>query len=232
MQQFSSCEDSCDHDALICPNSLVGAGPAELCLVHRFSWVFRADDSRLTLPPVTSRKELVQNVAPPEREGIASFRIQRQGLHRNNHEEVLSAGWPPVTYRQNNELHVEAWQVPNQQGQVERSWRQGDNLSGTAKPGTSFVIRCGYALPHRGSRATRELTTNGFSALTRWRREHVLEEHPYLAKPFTGENDANYPQCDVIDLAHNHRSTPMRMSWAPSPCVRGRRYSVSVWNGQ
>jgi len=141
-------------------------------------------------------------------------------------KQVLSAGWQPVTYRQNTELHVEAWHW-NPQGKWSEAGDKG-YFVGDAKPGDFIRHSFGYALPHRGFTRNEGTDANGFSALTDGDESTYWKSNPYLAKPFTGENDANYPQWIVIDLAHNHPLNSMRISWAePS----ARRYLVQYWTG-
>src|SRR5204862_190959 len=64
-------------------------------------------------------------------------------------KQILSAGWQAVTYRQNTELHVEAWHW-NPQGAWSDPAGKG-YFTGSATPGTELVRHSyGYALPHRG----------------------------------------------------------------------------------
>ena len=45
---------------------------------------------------------------------------------------------------------------------------------------------------------------NGYSRITDGDEQTYWKSNPYLAKPFTGEDDSNYPQWVVVDLASNH----------------------------
>src|SRR5579864_175245 len=64
-------------------------------------------------------------------------------------KQVLSAGWNTVTYRQNTELHIEAWHW-NPQG----TWSDPSGkgyFTGSASPGSEILRHSyGYPLPHRG----------------------------------------------------------------------------------
>src|SRR5450755_4197629 len=63
--------------------------------------------------------------------------------------QVLSAGWQTVTYRQNTELHAEAWHW-NPQGQWSEAGERG-YFVGDAAPGREKIIHSyGYPLPRRG----------------------------------------------------------------------------------
>jgi hypothetical protein len=61
----------------------------------------------------------------------------------------LSAGWGPITYRQNTELTIAAWHW-NPNG----SWSDPSNKSGyftgSAEPTETLRMSYGYTLPHRG----------------------------------------------------------------------------------
>src|SRR5271165_6745920 len=62
-------------------------------------------------------------------------------------EQVLAAGWQTLTYRQNTELHIEAWHW-NPQG----TWSDGDKgyFVGNATLGEPIRHSYGYPLPHAG----------------------------------------------------------------------------------
>jgi len=141
-------------------------------------------------------------------------------------KQVLSAGWQPVSYRQNTELHVEAWHW-NPQGKWSEAGGKG-YFVGDAKPGDFIRHSFGYALPHRGFTRNEGTDANGFSVLTDGDEGTYWKSNPYLAKAFTGEDDANYPQWVVIDLAHSHPLNAIRISWAEP---YARHYLVQYWTG-
>jgi len=141
-------------------------------------------------------------------------------------KQVLSAGWQPVSYRQNTELHVEAWHW-NPQGKWSEAGGKG-YFVGDAKPSDFIRHSFGYALPHRGFTRNEGTDANGFSALTDGDENTYWKSNPYLAKAFTGEDDANYPQWVVVDLAHSHPLDAIRISWGEP---YARRYLVQYWTG-
>jgi len=141
-------------------------------------------------------------------------------------KQVLSAGWQPVSYRQNTELHVEAWHW-NPQGKWSEAGGKG-YFVGDAKPADFIRHSFGYALPHRGFTRNEGTDANGFSVLTDGDESTYWKSNPYLAKAFTGEDDANYPQWVLIDLAHSHPLDAIRISWAEP---YARRYVVQYWTG-
>ena len=141
-------------------------------------------------------------------------------------KQVLSAGWQPVSYRQNTELHVEAWHW-NPSGQWSEAGGNG-YFVGDAKPGDFIRHSFGYALPHRGFTRNEGTDANGFSVLTDGGEQTYWKSNPYLTKAFTGEEDSNNPQWVVVDLAHSHPLNAIRILWAEP---YARRYLVQYWTG-
>jgi hypothetical protein len=142
-------------------------------------------------------------------------------------KQVLSAGWQTVSYRQNTELHVEAWHW-NPQG----TWSDPSGKGyfvGNPTPGQPIRHSFGYFLPHRGFTRNDGTDANGFSRLTDGDDKTYWKSNPYLSKTFTGEDDANYPQWLVIDLANSHPINAIRIAWAEP---YARRYLVQYWMGE
>jgi len=142
-------------------------------------------------------------------------------------KQVLTAGWQTVSYRQNTELHVEAWHW-NPQG----SWSDPAGkgyFTGNAKPSEFIRHSFGYSLPHRGFTRNEGTDANGFGRMTDGDESTYWKSNPYLTKAFTGEEDSNYPQWVVIDLVHSHPVNAIRISWA-GPYAR--KYLVQYWTGE
>ena len=104
-------------------------------------------------------------------------------------QQVLSAGWQTVTYRQNTELHTEAWHW-NPQGTWSDPAGKG-YFTGNAVPGGEMIRHSyGYPLPHRGVTRDDGTDTVGYSRLTDGDKESYWKSNPYLTQTFTGEDDA------------------------------------------
>jgi F5/8 type C domain len=142
--------------------------------------------------------------------------------------QVLSAGWQTVTYRQNTELHAEAWHW-NPQGQWSEAGERG-YFVGDAAPGREKIIHSyGYPLPRRG--VTRDDGTDmiGYSRLTDGDKASFWKSNPYLAPEFTGEDDAAHPQWVILDLASKQNLSAIRIDWAEP---HARRYVMQFWTGE
>ncbi len=141
-------------------------------------------------------------------------------------KQVLSAGWQTVTYRQNTELFVEAWHW-NPQGRWSDPSGRGYYV-GDAKPGDVIRHSFGYFLPHRGFTRNDGTDANGYSRITDGDEKTYWKSNPYLSKAFTGEDDTNYPQWVVVDLAASHELDAIRVSWGEP---YARQYLVQYWTG-
>jgi hypothetical protein len=135
-------------------------------------------------------------------------------------QESLSAGWGPITYRNNSELRMAAWHW-NENG----TWSDAAHQSGYFTSGTELKqpIRyiLSYALPHRGFATSGDRPLQGPN-LTYWK------SNPYLTSHFTGESDAQHPQWVIVDLQSEKPVNAVRIAWA-SPYAR--TYRVEYWSG-
>ena len=140
---------------------------------------------------------------------------------------VLAAGWQTVSYRQNTELHIEAWHW-NPQGTWSDPERKG-YFTGSSELGEPIRHSYGYSLPHRGFTRNDGAEANGYSQMTDGDPRSYWKSNPYLTRPFTGEDDANNPQWVVMDLAGSQAINAMRIAWAEP---YARRYRVEYWTGE
>jgi hypothetical protein len=143
-------------------------------------------------------------------------------------QQVLSAGWQTLTYRQNTELHTEAWHW-NPQGTWSDPAGKG-YFTGNAEPGAEPIRHSyGYPLPHRG--VTRDDGTDnvGYSRLTDGDAESYWKSNPYLTQGFTGESDVLHPQWVFLDLASPQLVNAIRIAWAAPFAVQ---YEVQYFTGE
>ncbi|MGA2099569.1 MAG: discoidin domain-containing protein [Candidatus Sulfotelmatobacter sp.] len=142
-------------------------------------------------------------------------------------KQCLSAGWGPITYRQNTELSIAAWHW-NPSG----TWSDAANKRGYFTGSTELKepIRhsYGYPLPHRGHTRNGG-AEHGYSRLTDGNPETYWKSNPYLAGKFTGEPDAAHPQWIVIDLGSREPVTHVHIVWLDP---YARRYEVQYWSGE
>jgi len=135
-------------------------------------------------------------------------------------EEALSAGWGPITFRNNTELRMAAWHW-NENG----TWSDAANKSGYFTGSTELKepIRyiLSYALPHRGFATSGDSPVQG-PHLSYWK------SNPYLTSHFTGEPDSAHPQWVVLDLREAKNVNAVRIAWK-SPYAT--TYEVAYWEG-
>jgi F5/8 type C domain len=135
-------------------------------------------------------------------------------------QESLSAGWGPITYRNNTELRMGAWHWTEN-----GAWSDANHRSGyfTGRTELKDPIRyiLAYALPHRGFATDGDRPVQGPN-LTYWKSD------PYLASKFTGESDALHHQWVVVDLKKEKPVNAVRIQWA-SPYAT--KYQVEYWSG-
>src|SRR5438874_6122243 len=135
-------------------------------------------------------------------------------------QESLSAGWGPITYRNNSELRMAAWHWTENGTWSDAAHRSGYFLGSTELKEPTRYIRA-YALPHRGFASSGDRPVQGPN-LTYWK------SNPYLSSKFTGESDALHPQWVVVDLKAEKPVNAVRIVWA-SPYAR--TYQVEYWTG-
>ncbi|HET6177945.1 MAG TPA: discoidin domain-containing protein [Candidatus Sulfotelmatobacter sp.] len=142
-------------------------------------------------------------------------------------KKVLSAGWGVISYRQNTDLFVQAWHW-NPKGTWSDPVGRG-YFTGDATP-TKEMIRhsYGYSLRHRGFTRNGGTEFDGFSRLDDGDLKSYWKSNPYLAKEFTGEDDALHPQWVVIALDKKEGVNAIRIDWA-DPYARD--FEVQYWVG-
>ena len=135
-------------------------------------------------------------------------------------EESLSAGWSPISYRNNTELRKAAWHW-NPNG----TWSDPADHSGyfTGSTELKAPIRyiLAYTLPHRGFAigGNRPLSNVGLS---------YWKSNPYLTSKFTRESDAHHPQWVIVDLIAAQPVNAVQIAWV-NPYTTA--YLVQYWVG-
>src|SRR5438094_5054232 len=136
-------------------------------------------------------------------------------------QESLSAGWEPITYRNNTELRMAAWHWTENGTWSDAAHRSGYFTGSTElKDPIKYILA--YALPHRGFATSGDRPVPG-PHLSYWK------SNPYLTNKFTGESDALHPQWVVMDLQEEKSVNAIRIAWA-SPYAR--TYQVEYWVGK
>ncbi len=135
-------------------------------------------------------------------------------------EESLSAGWGPITYRNNTELRMAAWHWTEN-----GTWSDAEHKSGyftgstDLKEPTRYILA--YGLPHRGfsTSGDRPIQTPNLS---------YWKSNPYLTRKFTHESDALHPQWVVVDLRSPQPVSAVQIAWKDPYAVT---YQVEYWDG-
>jgi hypothetical protein len=136
-------------------------------------------------------------------------------------QESLSAGWGPISYRNNSELRMAAWHW-TENGTWSDPARKSGYFTGSSELKEPLRYILSYALPHRGFSTSGDRPIQG-PTLTYWK------SNPYLTSKFTGENDALHPQWVVVDLKSEKPVNAARIAWA-SPYAT--TYRVEYWIGK
>jgi hypothetical protein len=142
-------------------------------------------------------------------------------------KESLSAGWGPISYRQNTELTVAAWHW-NPNGAWSDTAQHSGYFTGSAEPKEFLRHSFAYPLPHRGNTRGDD-SNNKYSRLTDGDPASYWKSNPYLTKKFTKEDDALHPQWIVIDFDTPQDISAIRIVWA-NPYARN--YVVQYWVGE
>ncbi|MGH9826984.1 MAG: discoidin domain-containing protein, partial [Blastocatellia bacterium] len=173
----------------------------------------------------------VNSFAPNQALGAGIDRLPKDATDKLFTEpilkQLLSAGWQPVSYRQNTELFVEAWHW-NPQGTWSDPAGKG-YFTGRATPAEFIRKSYGYSLPHRGFTRNDGTENSGYSRLTDGDPNTYWKSNPYLTSAFTGEPDSVHPQWVILDLANNEMIDAIRIAWGDP---YAKRYLVQYWTGE
>src|SRR5215470_8053416 len=119
--------------------------------------------------------------------------------------ESLSAGWGPITYRNNTELRMAAWHWTENGTWSDPAHKSG-YFTGSAELKEPLRYILAYALPHRGFSTSGDRPVQGPN-LIYWK------SNPYLTSKFTHESDALHPQWVVVDLHSPQPVSAVQIEW-------------------
>lgn len=139
-------------------------------------------------------------------------------------KQCLSAGWGPITYRQNTELSIGAWHWHPNGAWSDAAHKRG-YFTGSTELKEAIRDSYGYPLPHRGTTRNGG-SEHGYSRLTDGNPNTYWKSNPYLAAKFTGQPDSAHPQWVVIDLGAHESISAVRIDWAEP---YARNYEVQYW---
>jgi F5/8 type C domain/Glycosyl hydrolases family 39 len=139
----------------------------------------------------------------------------------------LSAGWGPITYRQNTELTYDAWHW-NPNGTWSDAAHKSGYFVGSAEPKDFLRESYGYRITHRGTTRS-DSGQDEYSRMTDGDAASYWKSNPYLTSKFTGTPDATHPQWVVIDFAQPQEIDAIRIAWA-NPYATS--YVVQYWDGR
>jgi hypothetical protein len=135
-------------------------------------------------------------------------------------QESLSAGWGPITYRNNTELRMAAWHWTENGTWSDAAHRSG-YFTGSAELKQPIKYILAYALPHRGFATSGDRPVPGEN-LSYWK------SNPYLTSKFTAESDELHAQWVVVDLKVEKPVNAVRIQWENPYATH---YQVEYWNG-
>ena len=170
-------------------------------------------------------KHVLNSFDPDRAMGSSLDVLSRAGIDKVHSphivQESLSAGWGPITYRNNTELRMGAWHW-TENGRWSDAAHQSGYFTGSTelKERTRYILA--YALPHRGFSTSGDDPVPGPN-LSYWK------SNPYLTSRFTGESDALHPQWVVVDLRAPKSVNAIRLAWASPYAVT---YQVEYWEGK
>ncbi len=177
-----------------------------------------------TITVDTNRSHILNSFDPDRSLGSSLDVLSHTGIDQvfTPHilNESLSAGWGPITYRNNSELRMAAWHWTEI-----GAWSDPANKSGyftgstELKEPTRYILA--YGLPHRGfsTSGDRPIQTPN---LIYWK------SNPYLTSRFTHESDALHPQWVVVDLRTPQPVSAVQIVWRDPYAVK---YQVQYFDG-
>src|ERR1051326_2095032 len=135
-------------------------------------------------------------------------------------QEALSAGWGPITYRNNTELRMAAWHWTENGTWSDPAHKSG-YFTGSSELKEPIRYILSYALPHRGFSASGDRPVQGPN-------NSYWKSHPYLTSKSTGESDALHPKWVVMALRAAKPVDAVQINWADPYATA---FQVDYWVG-
>ena len=139
----------------------------------------------------------------------------------------LSAGWGPISYRQNTELTYDAWHW-NPAGKWSDEKNKSGYFLGSAEPKDILRESFGYRLSHRGTTRC-DSGQDEYSRMTDGNPASYWKSNPYLSGRFTGDPDSANPQWVVIEFPLPQDIDAIQIAWANPYATT---YVVEYWTGK
>jgi hypothetical protein len=143
----------------------------------------------------------------------------------SNIDQMLGAGFGPVSYRLYTELSVQDWHW-NPVGSYSEAGGQGYWTS-SAVPGDEIVDTFGYRLPRRGFTHDQG-NDDDYSRLDDGSLATFWKSNPYLTQAYTGDPDSSHPQWVLYDMGARKMVNAAKIHWARPYAVQ---YEVQYWTG-
>ena len=209
---------------------LLGRAAYVLGLAIVTAFTFGPAISAQTVRVDATPSHVVNSFSPPYALGTTVDRIPSNAtdafFEPATINQILSAGWGVISYRQNTELFIQAWHW-NPKG----TWSDPSGkgyFTGDSTPTEMIRHSFGYALQHRGFTRNGGTEDTGYSRLNDGDLATFWKSNPYLTKVFTGEDDSLHPQWVVVDLESKQGIDAVRIAWA-EPYARS--YRVQYFTG-
>src|SRR5438874_6195852 len=143
-----------------------------------------------------------------------------------NINEMLSAGFGPLTYRLRTELAGDVWHW-NPRGTWSDPVHQCGYWTSDDSLGEPINVSYGYHLSRRGNTID-QANDDGYSRIADGDEDSFWKSNPYLDTHFTGEPENAHPQWVVIDLGAIKPVNSIRIHWGTQ---YAEQYSVEYWSG-
>src|SRR6266536_3560906 len=190
----------------------------------------RADEKPIVISATVLADHPVNQCAPRQALGAGVDGHEKGECARmftdKNIEQMLSAGFGPLTYRLRTELAGEVWHW-NPQGTWSDPVHQCGYWTSSDSTPDPINLSYGYRLPRRGNTID-QANDDGYSRIADGNEASFWKSNPYLDSHFTGESEDAHPQWVVIDLGASRPVNFIRVHWG---APYAKRCKVEYWPG-